>query len=52
MSKEVEQIINAIENDVMSLAYNLAYVYDITLAEIWSEDEIVGMMVDDITIYY
>lgn len=55
MSKIVSQIISAIEVDNMRLAYSLAYDNGVVLTEIWSDsdgDEIIGMMVDDITIYY
>lgn len=50
----VNQIIAALDADNAKLAYELAYANGVVLTEIWSEDddEIIGMMVDDITIYY
>lgn len=53
MTGVIGEIIAALDADNMRLACELAWWHDITLTEIWSEDdEIIGMMVDDITVYY
>lgn len=46
-------IIECLESDApVYIAEDLARVYDVVLTEVWENDEIIGMMVDDITIYY
>lgn len=53
MSEIVNQIIAALDADNMRLACELAWWHGIVLTEIWGEDdEIIGMMVDDITVYF
>lgn len=53
MSEIVNQIIAALDADNMRLACELAWRHGVVLTEIWSEDdEIIGVMVDDITVYY
>lgn len=48
------RIIGVLESDIpLAHAENIAREYNIVLTEIWSaDDEIIGMMVDDITIYF
>lgn len=51
----VSQIIAALDADNAKLAYDLAYDNGVVLTEIWSDsdgDDIIGMMVDDITVYF
>lgn len=46
-------IIQALESDApVCIAENMARENDIVLTEIWENDDIIGMMVDDITVYY
>lgn len=53
MTSIIDEIIAALDADNMRLACELAWWHDIALTEIWSEDdEIIGMMVDDITVYF
>ena len=48
--KKVVEIIST--QDDISEAEEIAYKNDITLIEVWSDDEIIGMMVEDETIYF
>lgn len=50
--KKIVEIIST--QDDISEAEELAYQNDITLTEVWSDDEeeIIGMMVEDETIYF
>lgn len=51
--KAYKKIVNIITNDeVIDEAIELARFYNIVLTEIWEEDEIVGMMVEDEPIYF
>lgn len=55
MSKEDVRrvIIEVLESDApVCIAENMARDNDIVLTEIWENDDIIGMMVDDITVYY
>lgn len=49
---KIEEIINTQED--ISEAEELAYQNNIILTEIWDEndDEIIGMMIEDITVYF
>ena len=49
----VKRIIDIIiTEDVITEAEELAYQNDITLSEIWEDDDIIGMAVDDEVIYF
>lgn len=46
-------IIQMLESDApLCVVENIARENDIVLTEIWENDDIIGMMVDDITVYY
>lgn len=48
--KRVVEIIST--QDDISEAEEIAYKNNIALTEVWSDDEIIGMMVEDETIYF
>lgn len=48
--KKIVEIIST--QDDISEAEEIAYKNNITLTEVWSDDEIIGMMVEDETIYF
>lgn len=59
MTKEtaIEKVIELLEsNDTAkeNEAFEIAYEYDIVLTEVWDDEdeEIIGMMVEDTTIYF
>lgn len=53
MSEVVAKIISVLESDApVCIAEELARDNGVVLTEVWENDEIVGMMVDDITVYY
>ena len=54
MKKEIlKKISDIISNeDDIKEAVELAQKYNITLTEIWTDDEIIGLMIEDETIYF
>lgn len=52
-SEVINKVVEIISTqDDISEAEELARQNDITLAEVWENDEIIGMMVEDDTIYF
>lgn len=51
--KQVIELLESNDTEKENEAFELAYKFDIALTEIWDdEEEIIGMMVEDTTLYF